>query len=131
VKAISCFEMKKAAKPVHAASGILGKKVMLPLTDKDVVGAILEQRCALTCLKATVPTIIPTETKISTDNAISTETTTDTEISRATVSTDIATSTAIQCMEKSTECSENAITNTGQTRIAVESAVFILSSDTI
>merc|ERR1719508_501647 len=112
--------MKKVAKPAHAVIGTLGKRERVPSMDKDGVGAILEQRCALTCLKATVPTIIPTETKISTDNAISTETTTDTEISRATVSTDIATSTAIQCMEKSTECSENAITNTGQTRIAVE-----------
>jgi hypothetical protein len=34
-------------------------------------------------------------------------------------------------MEKSTECSENAITNTGKTPIAVKNAVFILSSDTI
>jgi hypothetical protein len=34
-------------------------------------------------------------------------------------------------MEKSMECSENAITNTGKTPIAVKNAVFILSSDTI
>jgi lipopolysaccharide export system protein LptC len=110
--------MKKAAKQVHAASGILGKKVMLPLTGKDVAGAILEQRCALTCLKATVPTVTPTETEISTD-------------ARATISTDVTTSSAIQYMERNTECSENAITNTGKTPIAVKNAVFILSSDTI
>jgi len=34
-------------------------------------------------------------------------------------------------MEKSTESSENAITNIGKTPIAVESAVFILFSDTM
>ena len=43
--------MKKAAKPVHAANGILGKKERLPSMDKGVVGATLELRCALTCLK--------------------------------------------------------------------------------
>jgi len=91
--------------------------------DKGVAGATLELRCALTCLKATAPTEIHTETVISTATAIST----DTAISTATTSTD----TAIQCMEKSTECSENAIMNTGKTPIAVESAVFILFSDTI
>jgi len=55
--------MKKVAKPVHAANGILGKKEMLPLTVKDVAGAILELKCALTFLKAPdlekgIPTIM-------------------------------------------------------------------------
>jgi len=55
--------MKKAAKPVHAANGIRGKKEMLPLMDKDVAGAISELRCAPTFLKApdlekVIPTII-------------------------------------------------------------------------
>jgi len=53
VKAHSCFETKKAAKPVHAVTGILGKKEMLPLMDKGVAGAILELRPALTCLWTT------------------------------------------------------------------------------
>jgi len=43
--------MKKAAKLVRAANGILGKKGRLPSMDKDVAGATLELRCALTCLK--------------------------------------------------------------------------------
>jgi len=51
VKVILCFETKKAAKPVHAANGIPGKKGRLPSMDKGVVGATLELRCALTCLK--------------------------------------------------------------------------------
>jgi len=136
VKAISCFETKKAAKPVHAANGILGKKEMLPLMDKGVVGATLELRCALTCLKVTAitgATVITGATEISTATEIFTETeiSTDTAITMAiTISTDTATSTTILCMEKSTECSESAITNTGKTPIAVENAVFILSSDT-
>jgi len=128
VKASSCFGTKKVAKPVHAVNGILGKKEMLPLMDKGVAGATLELRCALTCSKAMVPTAIHTETAISTETTIST----DSAISKATTtSTDTTISTAIQCMEKSTESSENVITNTGKTPIAVESAVFILFSDTI
>ena len=43
--------MKKAAKLVHAANGILGKKERLPSMDEDVVGATLELRCALTVMK--------------------------------------------------------------------------------
>jgi len=87
-----------------------------------------------TATEITTDTETSTGIKITTDTETSTATeiTTDTETFTAiTISTDTATSTTILCMEKSTECSENAITNTGQTRIAVESAVFILSSDTI
>jgi len=50
VKAISCFEMKKVAKPVHAVIGTLGKMERLHSMDKGAVGATLELRCALTCL---------------------------------------------------------------------------------
>merc|ERR1719204_1351010 len=79
VKASSCFKTKKVAKPVHAVNGILGKKERLPSMDKGVAGATLELRCALTCLKATAPTEIHTETVISTATAISTDTTTSTD----------------------------------------------------
>ena len=51
VKAISCFKMKKVAKPAHAVIGTLGKKERLPLTEKDVAGATSELRCALTVIK--------------------------------------------------------------------------------
>ena len=43
--------MKKAAKPVHAANGILGKKERLPSMDKGVVGATLVLSHALTVIK--------------------------------------------------------------------------------
>jgi len=93
VKASSCFETKKVAKPVRAVNGILGKKERLPLMDKGVAGVTLELRCALTCSKAMVPTAIHTEAAIFTETIIST----DTEISKATTtSTDTAISTAIQ-----------------------------------
>merc|ERR1719204_68596 len=77
-------------------------------------------------------TVITTATEISTETATTTATEiftetiipTDTAISTATTSTDNATTTTILCMGKSTECNENAITNTGKTPIAVESAVF-------
>jgi len=86
VKASSCFETKKAAKPVHAVNGILGKKERLPLMDKGVAGATLELRCALICLKVKVPTETRTETVISTATTISM----DTASSTATTSTDTA-----------------------------------------
>jgi len=126
VKVILCFETKKAAKPVHAANGIPGKKGRLPSMDKGVAGATLELRCALTCLKAMVPTAIHTETLISTETAISM----DTANSTATTSMDTEISTAIQWTEKSIAFSENVITNTGKTPIAVKIAVFILFSNT-
>ena len=53
MKAISCFKMKKVAKPAHAVIGTLGKRERVPLMEKDVAGAISELRCALTCLKTT------------------------------------------------------------------------------
>jgi hypothetical protein len=53
--------MKKVAKPAHAVIGTLGKRERVLLMDKDVVGATLEVRCALTCLKTTgtISTAIP------------------------------------------------------------------------
>jgi len=53
VKASSCFETKKVAKPVHAVTGTLGKMERLPSMDKDVAGATLELRPARTCLWTT------------------------------------------------------------------------------
>ena len=50
MKAISYFEMKKVAKPVHAVIGTLGKMERLHSMDKDVVGATLELRYALTVI---------------------------------------------------------------------------------
>jgi len=74
VKGTTCFETKKDAEPVHAVSGMIGKKEMLPLMDKDVAGATLELRPALTCFQPTAPTAIPTATVISTATKISTAT---------------------------------------------------------
>ena len=47
VKGTICFETKKDAEPVHAVSGMIGKKEMHPLTDKGAAGATLELRPAL------------------------------------------------------------------------------------
>jgi len=74
VKGTTCFETKKDAEPVHAASGMIGKKEMLPLMDKDVAGAALELRPALTCFQPTAPTAIPTATVIFTATDIFTAT---------------------------------------------------------
>jgi len=80
VKGTICFETKNDAEPVHAVSGMIGKKEMLPLMDKDVVGATLELRHALTCFQPTAPTATPTATEISMAIVIPM----DTEISTAT-----------------------------------------------
>ena len=50
VKGTICSETKKDAEPVHAVSGMIGKKEMLPLMDKDVAGATLVLRPALTVI---------------------------------------------------------------------------------
>jgi len=70
-----------------------------------------------------VVAVMSTETAITTATAIFTATV-------ITSATKISIETTI-CMEKSTECSANVITNTGKTPIAVESAVFILFSSTM
>jgi len=80
VKGTICFETKKGAEPVHAVSGMIGKKEMLHSMEKDVVGATLAPKLALTCFQPIAPTAIPkatgvsTATVISTDNVIITET---------------------------------------------------------
>jgi len=116
------------------------KKVCLVVAVMSTTTEIITETEIITDTETSTATEITTDTetstgiKITTDTETSTATeiTTDTETFTAiTISTDTATSTTILCMEKSTECSENAITNTGKTPIAVESAVFILFSDTI
>jgi len=87
VKDTICFETKKDAEPVHAVNGMIGKKEMLLSMDKDVAGAILAPKLALTCFQPTAPTAIPTATEISTGTAIFTATE---------ISTKTAISTAIQ-----------------------------------
>jgi len=91
VKGTICFETKKGAEPVHAVSGMIGKKEMLLSMDKDVAGAILALKLALTCFQPTAPTAIPKETVITTATAtsmatkISTETATSMETEISTV----------------------------------------------
>jgi len=88
VKGTICFETKKDAEPVHAVSGMIGKKEMHPLTDRDVAGATLELRPARTCSQPIAPTAIPMANAISMETVISmaqgTVISTDTDISTAT-----------------------------------------------
>jgi hypothetical protein len=104
------------------------KKVCLVVAVMFTTTEITTETGIITDSETSMATNITTDTETSTATEITTatETSTATEITMAT-----ETSTAILCMEKSMECSENAITNTGKTPIAVENAVFILSSDTI
>jgi len=88
VKGTICFETKKDAEPVHAVSGMIGKKEMHPLTGKGVAGATLELRPALICSPPIALTEIPMATAISTATVISMDQgaviSTDTDISTAT-----------------------------------------------